>query len=107
MILDDTILGEMKMQDALLNYRPGLINSSDCSISLDNYIKPPIMVYPNPVKDLLCIENINSSILIHDLYGRELLVHYIYDNNCLDISSLAAGSYILSIDDNTLQFIKN
>ena len=96
-----------RMQDALLNYRPGLINSSDCAISLENYIKPPILVYPNPVKNLLCIENTNSYIIINDLYGRELLVNYMYDNNCLDVSGLAAGTYILSVDHNTLQFIKN
>ena len=96
-----------RMQNALLNYRPGLINNSDCAISLENYIKSPILVYPNPVQNLLCVENTNNYIIINDLYGRELLVNYMCDNNCLDVSSLAAGTYILSVDNNTLQFIKN
>ena len=96
-----------RMQNALLNYRPGLINNSDCVISLENYIKSPILVYPNPVQNLLCVENTNNYIIINDLYGRELLVNYMCDNNCLDVSSLAAGTYILSVDNNTLQFIKN
>ena len=96
-----------RMQDALLNYRSGLINNEGCLVSLENDINPSILVYPNPVKDLLCVENTNSRIIIHDLYGRELIVSHMYDNNCLDVSGLVAGSYLLSADNNTFQFIKN
>lgn len=100
-----TICQAQKMQSALLNYRSGLI---ECGVSLEGYVNPLNLIYPNPVEDLLCVaKNKNSLIVIYDLYGRDLLSMHMYDDNCLDVSYLASGSYLLSIDNQIIQFIKN
>jgi uncharacterized protein YjdB len=75
-----------------------------------------VSVFPNPVVDKLFINGISSvkNILgtIYSIDGRILLSNIILNNNQLNISTLQAGSYILSMKSNNsnenfrLNFIK-
>lgn len=58
-------------------------------------------VYPNPVKDILYIRSVGlpSSIMLSDMNGRKLMEAFYV--NSIDISSLEAGIYILSVQDSS------
>ncbi len=70
-----------------------------------------ISLNPNPVKNILNINGIkNALVSITDLSGRVILNQTI--NNSIDVSSLAAGTYILTVQEahsnirKTAKFVK-
>lgn len=68
-----------------------------------------VNIYPNPTIDELIIEQdgLNTSYLIMDANGKTLLRGNLKSNkSSVNVSSLANGIYILSIDGKTYQFSK-
>jgi hypothetical protein len=59
-----------------------------------------LIVYPNPVKDMLYIENATarSEIQIYDLNGNVILNQLLIENE-LNIRKLSAGIYFIRIED--------
>jgi hypothetical protein len=88
--------------------------SVDRTLSTDNFFKNNFSVYPNPVKDVLNISNLNAAentkISISDINGR--IVKEINSSlNSVSISELNAGVYFLKINTldgvGTTKIIKN
>ncbi len=53
-----------------------------------------LLVYPNPVKDLLYVDGVSSGeLVIYDLNGREMMREPVKD--ALNVSSLPQGTYII------------
>lgn len=57
----------------------------------------PLFVYPNPTNGQLCLNFSHlSHIVIHDIMGKEY--HLPVDQNCVDITSLEPGTYVLTVE---------
>lgn len=74
-----------------------------------SHSRPSLVVYPNPVKDILNI-NVSSTtadltIGIYDLAGRQI-VYQKTGKNSINLSALPAGVYILKMADSIAKFIK-
>lgn len=69
-----------------------------------------ISFFPNPVEDLICFRNVPDDTTIVKIYrmdGRMMSQSLVSSgNNSLDASSLPAGFYIVSINNQVLKFIK-
>ena len=67
---------------------------------------PSLAVYPNPVKDVLNIATDKPvhSIRIYNVYGTE--VAQATDTNCIDVSHLPAGVYMVHTDGKVARIIK-
>ena len=67
---------------------------------------PSLAVYPNPVKDVLNIATDKPvhSIRIYNVYGTE--VAQATDTNCIDVSHLPAGVYMVHADGKVARIIK-
>jgi len=95
------------MLDALLNYRSSLLSGSNCSVSIKEINGSDLVIYPNPVKDVLHIGVQNVNVLLFDIYGRTILSKNLGVDSFLDMSSLPAGTYILSIEEHVYQILKH
>ena len=61
----------------------------------DNFEKDKIIIFPNPVKDILYIENItDSNYEIYDITGKTVLNGV---NNQINLGSLEKGVYFLKV----------
>lgn len=69
------------------------------------------IVSPNPASDYIVIENLkeNKKFKIYDLIGKELIEKELgLSNNIIDISGLAAGTYLLNYGTSFgVRFVKN
>lgn len=102
-----TVCQAERMIDALLTYRTNLIASSNCSVSVDDFVSSNhISIFPNPVIDFLNIDIQNNFVTIFNIYGQKIMYEYILDNNKLDVSTLSAGTYIISVDMGHYKFTK-
>lgn len=80
--------------------------------SVEDDLSINFQIYPNPASDFLIINNnssnfgeINANIV--DMYGRDILNFSLNNGiNELNISSLAAGAYVIRINNNQFRFIK-
>ncbi len=77
---------------------------------LGHTILPTWAVYPNPVVDgmlQLCNLTVGSSLVLHDIQGRELVCQTVSDEQMqLDIHAYPAGQYLLTVDNQTVKIIK-
>ncbi|WP_374172653.1 zinc-dependent metalloprotease [Flavobacterium tructae] len=65
-----------------------------------------IMLYPNPVKDILTISNISSEeYVIYNLNGQQILTGRTQTGQ-INVSTLPKGGYIIRIKNSSKQFIK-
>ena len=85
-----------------------LVNSLDISLSENNIAQ--FSVYPNPAKNQLSIsfkEATKATFTIYSLSGKALIEKELSPNNySLDISALAAGSYLIKSELGVLKFRK-
>ena len=92
----------------LNNYRSGLFSNIDCDVSLEEnlFTHNSIFIFPSPTKDVINIENIESStaVVITDLLGQKIIETVSSDNlTQIEVSSLSNGIYLL----NGMRFVKN
>ncbi|WP_264530007.1 zinc-dependent metalloprotease [Flavobacterium sp. N502540] len=65
-----------------------------------------IVLYPNPVKDVLTISNIkNEEYVVYNLAGQQILAGSTQTGQ-IDVSTLPRGLYIIKIKNSSKQFIK-
>lgn len=93
------------------NVEDQVVYSEDCSLGIiDDVLATQIILYPNPAKQVLFIEN-NSAykliiLKIYDVTGK-LVLHQDFQNNKIDISNLKTGLFFISIiTDNSGLFKK-
>ena len=94
----------LKGTNALQNY------VANTNIVLSNTVfesAKTISFYPNPVKDILIIENIEKDTLveIYSILGSKVKSEKI-TNSKIDVSTLGKGIYILKINSNSFKFSK-
>ena len=67
---------------------------------------PSLIIYPNPVKDILHISSDKPmhSIRIYNMYGTEVL--QTVDTNCINVSHLPTGIYMVHADNKIVRIIK-
>jgi hypothetical protein len=87
------------------------IYSEDCSLSLEDFEKISITVYPNPVRNVVNIDSeaiLVGDISILDMQGR--IVKKLDASDIVEVSQLTAGLYFLKIASEgaviTTKFIK-
>jgi hypothetical protein len=70
------------------------------TLSVQNFLKNKVFIYPNPVQDILKIESARfavKAVKLYDLNGR-LVEEFLWSNQGIDVSQLSRGVYILSIE---------
>ena len=73
----------------------GLVRLDDSTLSSNSYEIEKIKIYPNPVNNILNIENItNSNYQIYDILGKTVLNGI---SNQINVSSLEKGVYFLKV----------
>ena len=67
-----------------------------------------ILVYPNPVHDMLYFRNISGThtVSIYALDGRMVKTSQITGNQGIDISGLRNGLYLVNVNHTTFNMIK-
>jgi len=84
------------MQSATVRYRKATLNAS---VGLEEHTDAYTAVWPNPVVDQARISGSGwTSAVITDLHGRTVMQRSIR-NDQVDVSSLAAGSYLMQLFD--------
>ena len=78
----------------------GLINTS-----VDDEPVDRLMVYPNPVSGTLTLKGVSmKQIEVYNLFGQKVLNETCHgEETTLDVSSLAAGVYVLRVIDDAMQ----
>jgi hypothetical protein len=66
--------------------------------SLDEFSKS-FKVYPNPVTDLVFIENFNGHATIYDMNGKLVNDQQLENQESLSFNKLVAGTYLLQLND--------
>jgi hypothetical protein len=74
-------------------------NTTDVTETISN-----LSVYPNPVKDVLTINGMYSSVEIYDIYGK--LVLSSDAKQTINVSSLSNGIYFININTNNIITVK-
>ena len=72
------------------------------TLGIDKNYVPKLLIYPNPTKDILNIENLNvenKKYSVFDLNGR-LVTKGIIENLKINVSELSKGIYIIKIAEN-------
>lgn len=100
-------------QDTLSTVITDLTMSSvnTCEIlSLIDFEKPSINVYPNPAKDVLHVKSLNSEHLdykVKNLDGRLVKKGLLkFGDGTINVSELGNGLYVLIIGQNRIKFVK-
>ncbi|NNK60743.1 MAG: T9SS type A sorting domain-containing protein [Flavobacteriaceae bacterium] len=69
-----------------------------------------ISIYPNPTSNVLNFKGLNSdfTVSIYDILGKEILQADLNVDQLLDVSHMASGVYILTLNDQkkTFKFVK-
>lgn len=72
--------------------------------NIENMDTNSILIYPNPTRDVLMIEGVDSqTIRVYDLQGRLIKTE---NSTQVDVSNLAEGTYLLQIGTQVVRFIK-
>lgn len=89
---------------------PGQASQNACTLSTEAVLLPKIFISPNPVKDILTINNINKiqTASIYDFYGRLVLKTEVSENsNTINISDLQSGFYFITLQNyKPIKFLK-
>lgn len=70
-----------------------------------------VVLYPNPTNHFIHLNirdvQVDTKLIIHDFYGREVLSRSISENEIrIDISALMSGMYTLTVNNSVSKFIK-
>ena len=102
-ILNDELYMALQLDGQILKYDLSNLSTSNFESNKE------IIIYPNPVEDLLSIANIKdgSGYCIYDINGKLLLNGFITPNQNINLRSLESGTYFLKIqDEKKLKFLK-
>ncbi|SHK32714.1 T9SS type A sorting domain-containing protein [Epilithonimonas mollis] len=69
--------------------------STDCGLSVSDIHKSELIIYPNPVKDVINFSDELSNIIISDFSGKIIKQNY-YSISDINVSNLPKGNYIIT-----------
>jgi hypothetical protein len=83
--------------------------STDPSLSIEDYDKPVLSVYPNPSTSFLRVSGLNTAepYRLYSILGVEIQSGIVSSDQEIDIDALQTGMYMLQIANTALPFIKN
>ena len=95
-------LADSERQSLINNYGWTIIDlgiDPSCTASTEEIDFNQIILYPNPVSDILNIQGSSSelSIIIYNVQGKQIMKSEIFDS--LDLSCLNPGIYLAEISD--------
>lgn len=89
------------------------VSSTDCTMSINDFVWNDTFIYPNPIKDKF---NISSAVyisdyIVFDLHGKQLFNSKNIEIATENILNLKSGNYILEVKDEhnnskSLKFLK-
>lgn len=77
--------------------------------SKDQQIYHEVILYPNPVNDILTIQNMPEQVTnleIFGLDGKYIMQAGVLNGNSVDVSALPGGSYFLKLNNYMIGFVK-
>jgi hypothetical protein len=82
--------------------------TGDDDVSIDKVNADNFSVYPVPAQDILHVSGLDAAkeVRVIDVTGHALSIRKV-DRDAIDVSGLAKGIYILSIDGKAVKFTKN
>lgn len=76
------------------------------SLDLNKAYKKDIVVYPNPVKDVLRIADFNGNVHIYDAIGKLVSKQDIINGQGIFVANLTSGMYLLQLNDGAKHYHK-
>ena len=88
-----------------------IFNNQKINLSIDDFTKEAISIFPNPSSDRIFFKGTSSEnflVAIYDILGKKILETSKTTNSSLNISELKSGVYFLKLDNNnsTYKLIK-
>lgn len=82
--------------------------STDPSLSIEDYDKPVLSVYPNPSASFLRVSGLNAAepYRLYSILGVEIQSGIVASDQEIDIDALQTGMYMLQIANTALPFVK-
>ena len=82
--------------------------STDPSLSIEDYDKPVLSVYPNPSTSFLRVSGLNAAepYRLYSILGVEIQSGVVSNDQEIDIDALQTGMYMLQIANTALPFVK-
>jgi hypothetical protein len=82
--------------------------STDPSLSIEDYDKPVLSVYPNPSESFLRVSGLNAAepYRLYSILGVEIQSGIVASDQEIDIDALQTGMYMLQIANTALPFVK-
>ena len=82
--------------------------STDPSLSIEDYDKPVLSVYPNPSTSFLRVSGLNAAepYRLYSILGVEIQSGVVSNDQEIDIDALQTGMYLLQIANTALPFVK-
>jgi hypothetical protein len=107
LFLPPSVFGQCLFNDGgepFNNYGIGFSDTEGCTLTKEN-TPLCILVYPNPTTDILMIDckEKRVGVQIYDVTGRKILET---NDDVLDVSNFAQGSYFLYIEKQVFKIIK-
>jgi hypothetical protein len=65
-----------------------------------------ISVYPNPATTVITVKGSTGIATLYNLAGAKVLIQDLNQGNCINISALPGGLYLLSVDGKSLKVVK-
>ena len=80
--------------------------TNDSTLSLNSLETFKFSIYPNPVNEIMTLENANcSEVEIYNLIGKKIKSATVVNNN-INLGELNKGIYFIKAGDNILKFLK-
>jgi hypothetical protein len=78
------------------------------TLSVDNYINEDVLVYPNPVSNIVNIKGANefNKLTVFDQVGK-MILNKIIEEDTVDVSNLNTGIYIFKFSNSSKTIIKH
>ena len=88
--------------------RNSIVSKDTGILAVDSSVKSNILVFPNPVKDILLVSGItsNTAFEIYSLDGKKVKSGIYSKEKNINVSQLPRGTYLLKIENQNLKFIK-
>ena len=82
--------------------------STDPNLSVEDYDKPVLSVYPNPGTSFLRVDGLNAAepYRLYSILGVEIQSGTVSIDQEIDIDALQTGMYMLQIANTALPFVK-
>lgn len=82
--------------------------AGDCTVGLAEVLPAEILLYPNPVKEVLEVKNVSSplSFSLYTPEGKILNAGMLSENDPLDLAALAPGIYLLQLTSENYRTVR-